>query len=101
MTRATVRSGILALALLAAGCNATGATQRPVQATLAPPTQAPTQGPLLTTPAALRGPWTADIAGTTASSGHWTLLLTESNLSLQNPVGGDPFTLDPVSFTET
>jgi hypothetical protein len=49
----------------------------------------------------MRGTWTADVQGTTASSGIWKLEISASNLSLQNPVGGEPFTLDPTSMTET
>jgi len=91
----------LALAALAAtGCNATGATPIPIRTPV--PTTAPvTAGPVISTPAALRGTWTANIQGTTASSGVWILVISASNVSLQNPVGGEPFTLDPVSMTAT
>jgi hypothetical protein len=91
---------VIGLALAAAACNATGATPIPTRATA--PTAAPaTTAPSISTPPALRGLWTAEVIGTSASSGRWILAITETNISLQNPVGGEPFTLDPVSMTST
>ena len=91
---------LIGLTLAVAACNATGATPIPTRAT--PPTAAPaTTAPSISTPPALRGTWTAEVNGTSASSGLWTLAITETNVSLQNPVGGEPFTLDPVSMTAT
>ena len=86
-------------ALLALGaCNAVAGT--PYAATPASTAgQASAAGRVV--PEALRGTWTADVRGTTASSGTWTLLISESNLALGNPIGGDPFTLDPVSISAT
>ena len=87
-------------ALLALGaCNAVAGTP---YATTAPPssTVAPSGAPVVV-PAALLGTWTADVQGTTASSGTWTLVVAANNLTLHNPVGGDPFTLDPIAITTT
>jgi hypothetical protein len=86
------RSGALVALILAAvavaACNAPAATRLPTSASIE-------------TPAALRGTWTADVRGTSASSGAWKLTITDTNFALQNPVGGDPFTLDPTAVTET
>ena len=89
---------ILLLALVAAACNATGDVPLPT----AGPTAAATasSAPAISTPVDLRGTWTADVQGTTASSGVWTMLISDSNVSLQNPVGGDAFTLDPISMSD-
>ena len=84
---------IIALAFAATGCNATGAT---------PTRPAPvTPAPAVSTPTALRGAWTADVQGTTASSGLWTMTVSESNVLLQNPVNGDLFSIRPTSVTAT
>ena len=91
---------IIALGLIAAACNATGVPPLPKPTTL--PTTGPVSaGPAISTPAAIRGTWTAEVVGTTASSGVWILDVSETNLSLQNPIGGEPFTLDPSSMTST
>ena len=106
-TRVSRRFNWLLLAAAAAAasvvgvaCNATGATPIPTRTATAPPISV-TAAPSISTPADLRGIWTADVQGTTASSGIWRLEISASNLSLQNPIGGDPFTLDPSSMTET
>jgi hypothetical protein len=52
-------------------------------------------------PDAMRGTWTADIENTTASSGVWTLVVNGSDLTLQNPIGGNPFSIDPTAVTTT
>lgn len=53
-------------------------------------------------PAAIQGKWTADVYGTTASSGGWKLEITAGNLFLTNPIpGADPFSLDPKSVTDS
>ena len=91
---------IIALALAAAGCNATGATPIPPVVTQAPTRAPTTPAPVVSTPEALRGSWTADIQGTTASSGIWTLVITESNVMLQNPFG-ELFSVGPTSVSET
>jgi hypothetical protein len=103
MPRTFERSIIAVLALLAAACNATAATPIPPAATQLVVTAAPAATPLpvITTPADLRGTWTADVEGTSASSGIWTLEISRSNLTLQNPVGGDLFSLGPISMSET
>ena len=93
-------AAVAVAAIAATGCNATGATPIPTR-TAPPPTASVTAAPLISTPAALRGTWTADVQGTTASSGVWILEISATNVSLQNPVGGEPFTLDPVSMTAT
>jgi hypothetical protein len=95
--------GLIALALLvvvAAACNATGATPIPTRA--ATTTHAPvTAAPVVVTPEALRGTWTADVQGTTASSGIWTMEISSSNVTLQNPASGDLFSLGPTFVSET
>lgn len=106
MKRNLVTTTFMLVALAAAGCNATGATPSPAPATPPPATpppatQAASPATAITTPAALRGTWTAEITGTTSSSGLWTMVISESNLSLQNPIGGEPFTLNPSSMSET
>lgn len=89
-----------ALTLAAAGCSATAAT--PIPTRTPTPTTAPvTAAPVISTPAALRGTWSAEVRGTTASSGVWVMTISESNISLQNPIGGEPFTLDPSAMTTT
>ena len=61
-----------------------------------------TPGPAVAIPAALRGTWIAKVAGTTATSGAWTLKGTARNLELQNPIAGsDPFALDPSAISAT
>lgn len=100
MTNSRIMLMLGGLVLVAAACNATGAT--PITTPTAPtPTTSITAAPGISTPIALRGTWMADVQGTTASSGVWKLEVSESNVSLQNPVGGDPFTLDPSSMTAT
>lgn len=90
---------LLLVALAGTACNATGETASPSATPVA--SIATSVAPAISTPVALRGTWTAGVEGTTASSGAWTLEITDTNLWLQNPIGGDPFTLDPVSMTDT
>ncbi|MBI3745472.1 MAG: hypothetical protein HY264_02890 [Chloroflexi bacterium] len=54
-----------------------------------------------TIPAALRGTYTADIEGTTATSGVWTLTITETDVLITNPHSSEPFSVDPHEVTET
>ncbi len=89
---------ILLLALVAAACNATGDEPGPTAGPTALATAS--SAPAISTPIDLRGTWTADVQGTTASSGVWTMLISDSNVSLQNPIGGDAFTLDPISMSD-
>lgn len=91
--------GLLLFAFAATACNATGETDAPTRTPA--PSITTSVAPAVSTPVAMRGTWTADVQGTSSSSGAWTLEITESNLALTNPVGGDPFTLDPVSMTDT
>jgi hypothetical protein len=100
MRRARARTALLFCTVSGAACNATGVAPLPTRAPTATPAPAATAGAVVNVPAALRGTWTADVQGTTASSGLWTLTISDSNLALTNPVGGDPFTLDPTSITE-
>lgn len=103
MTRPFALPIVAVLALVATACNATGAKPLPTATATPVATAAPAATPLpaITTPADLRGTWTADVEGTTASSGIWTLNISESNLTLQNPVGGDLFSLGPTAISET
>jgi hypothetical protein len=96
-------AGLLLTIAIAAACNATGAKPLPTATAIPVTTAAPAATPLpaITTPADLRGTWTADVEGTTASSGIWTLNISASNLTLQNPVGGDLFSLGPTAISET
>jgi hypothetical protein len=54
-----------------------------------------------TTPPDLRGTYTADIEGTTATSGVWTLVITETDVLITNPNSNEPFSVDPHEVTET
>ena len=54
-----------------------------------------------TVPAALRGTYTADIEGTTATSGVWTLTITETDVLITNPNSSEPFSVDPHEVTAT
>jgi hypothetical protein len=103
MTRPFALPIVAALALAAGGCNATGATPLPTATTAPLATAAPQSTPLpaITTPADLQGTWTSDVEGTSASSGIWTLTISNSNWTLQNPVGGDLFSIGPIAVTET
>ena len=96
-------AALLLTIAIAAACNATGAQPLPTATAIPVTTAAPAATPLpaITTPADLRGTWTADVEGTTASSGIWTLNISESNLTLQNPVEGDLFSLGPTAISET
>ena len=89
MKRALALIALLLTTFAVAACNASAATPMP------------TATPPLATPEALRGTWTADVTGTSASSGAWKLTISDTNFSLQNPIGGDPFTLDPTAVSET
>ena len=86
------------LALVAAACNATGDVPGPTAGPTASATAS--SAPAISTPVDLRGTWTADVQGSTASSGVWTMLISDSNVALQTPVGGDAFTLDPISMSD-
>ena len=91
----------LAAALLVIGCAARSPSS---PLATAAPTASATSAPSVasvTIPDALRGEWTAEVTGTTASSGLWVLRITESNVFLKNPVpSGDFFSLDPTSVTD-
>ncbi len=93
----------LAVALAAAACNATGAPPLPTATPVPIPSKATpaTPAPVVVTPDDLRGSWTANVQGTTASSGLWTLEISSADLMLQNPVGGDLFSLGPTLVSET
>ena len=100
MLPAVTRATLLVMVLIATGCNATGVAPLPT-ATSTPVATATTAPAAITTPAALRGTWSAAVVGTSASSGVWKLIVSDSNVALQNPIGGEAFTLDPTVFTET
>jgi hypothetical protein len=103
MTRLFAIPIVAVLALATTACNATGAKPLPTATTTPVTTAAPPATPLpaITTPVDLRGTWTADVEGTTASSGIWRLEISSSNMTLQNPVGGDLFSLGPIAVSET
>ena len=93
----------LLLAMAATACNATGApplatpTSVPVSTARTPATAAP----VVVTPMDMRGTWTANVQGTTASSGIWMMEISSSNMTLQNPIGGDLFSIGPSFVSET
>ncbi|MEO8272696.1 MAG: hypothetical protein ABI620_01350, partial [Chloroflexota bacterium] len=93
----------LLLVLAAAACNATGvpALPTPTAVPISTPFTPASATPVVVTPVNMRGTWTADVQGTTASSGIWTLEISSSNMTLQNPVGGDLFSIGPISVSET
>lgn len=93
----------LVLAISAAACNATGVPPLPTATAVPVATRATpsTPAPVVVVPEDLRGTWAANVQGTTASSGLWTLEISSSNLMLQNPVGGDLFSLGPTLVSET
>lgn len=97
--RGLVLGGLL-LAVVAVGGCAVKATPSPT-----PPPAATPAGPAAsntrTTPPDLRGTYTADIEGTTASSGIWTLTITETDVLITNPRSTEPFSVDPHEVTET
>jgi hypothetical protein len=102
MTPRFITMALIALSLALLACNATGATQIPV--TTAGPTVSTTVATAaepLSAPAVLRGRWTANVQGTTAASGLWTMTISEGNVTLQNPVNGDLFSLGPTAISET
>ena len=86
--------------VLAVGGCAVKATASP---TASAATAAITVGPSnpVTTPPDLRGTYTADIEGTTATSGVWTLTITETDVLITNPHSTEPFSVDPHEVTET
>ena len=50
---------------------------------------------------ALQGTWKATVENTTASSGSWQLRVTANDMLLQNPVGGDEFSIQPIALTDS
>jgi len=54
----------------------------------------------LTVPAALIGSYAAEVSGTTASEGTWKMYITSDDVTLQNPVGGEPFSVGATSLTD-
>jgi hypothetical protein len=69
------------------------------------PTVRPTATPVprsVVIPEAFRGTWTSDMNGTSASSGTWTLRITEHDAELRNPIAGSGaefFSLNPDAAT--
>jgi len=59
--------------------------------------------PAVSIPAAMLGTWTANVEGTTATSGTWTLRASAHDLELKNPHGTDDafFSLNPTSADGT
>jgi hypothetical protein len=61
-----------------------------------------TPAPVVVIPAALRGTWTSNVQGTTATSGVWRLVASSNDLALGNPKPySDPFPLNPTAITPT
>ena len=97
--RGLVLGGFLLAALAVGGC-AVKPTPSPTAATI-PATASAGPSNAATTPPSLRGTYTADIEGTTASSGIWTLTITETDVLITNPRSTEPFSVDPHEVTET
>lgn len=52
-------------------------------------------------PESLQGTWKGMLEGTTASSGRWTLTITENEMLLTNPhPGSDPFPIGLTAITD-
>lgn len=98
--------GVLVAVVALGGCS--GGPGRPTNS-VSQPTEAPsasTAGADSTTfglvvPASLLGTYEAAVIGTTASSGIWKLEIKPWDLLLTNPIGGDPFSIDPVAIDAT
>ena len=93
-------AGILVATLLLAGCGSAGAAQgqQAAAATAAPVTES------VQIPEALLGTWKADVIGTSASSGTWTLRITADDMELLNPIAtseDEYFSINPKTITDT
>ena len=97
--RGLVLGGFLLAALAVGGC-AVKPTPSPTAATI-PATASAGPSNAATTPPSLRGTYTADIEGTTASSGVWTLTITPTDVLITNPRSTEPFSVDPHEISET
>ena len=72
-----------------------------VAATNPPPLATPSSTPLpvVAMPSNLQAKWKSIVRGTTASSGECELQITPNDMLLQNPGGGDQFSLEPIAIT--
>lgn len=97
--RGQVLGGLFLAVLALGGCAVKGTPSPTAPAPTAATTVVPSN--LGTTPPDLRGTYTADIEGTTATSGVWTLTITETDVLITNPHSTEPFSVDPREVTET
>jgi hypothetical protein len=91
--------GLLTLTLIATGC-----AVKPTPGATTPVASAGaslTPSAKLVTPGDLRGTYTADVEGTTASSGVWTLTITATDVLITNPGDTTPFSVDPTDLSES
>ena len=102
IARRLARPGAAALValLLLAGCGSAGGVpgQQAAAATAAPPAVA------LQIPDELLGTWKADVTGTSASSGTWTLRITADDMELLNPIAtsdDEYFSINPKTISDT
>ena len=99
--------GLLLATLAVGGCSAgPGRPSRSVSPAAVEPTPAtavpsPSTVGGLVVPSELRGSYRASVVGTTASEGAWKLDISASDLLLTNPIGGDPFSIDPTGIDAT
>ena len=93
-------TGVLVALLLLAGCGSAGAAQgqQAAAATAAPAAET------VRIPDALLGTWKADVIGTSASSGTWTLRITADDMELLNPIAtseDEYFSINPKTISDT
>jgi hypothetical protein len=98
--------GVLVAMVAIGGCS--GGPGRPTSSVSQPTSEASASTPgnlstagILVVPASLIGTYEASVVGTTASSGIWKLEIKPWDLLLTNPVGGDAFSIDPVTVDAT
>jgi len=93
------------LAASTAGCAGPGAASPAPTPTPAPQLTATAlvsmAPPALAIPQVLQGLWTASVSGTTATSGAWKLNVTTTDMLLQNPIGEDEFSINPIAATDS
>ena len=93
-------AGVLVALLLLAGCGSAGGVpgQQAAAATAAPSAAA------LQIPEALLGTWEADVVGTSASAGTWTLRITADDMELLNPIAtseDEYVSINPKTISDT
>lgn len=94
LLRLTVGGAIIIAALALVACARIGS------ASPSAPSATATR-PAVSIPAALQGTWMANVSGTTASSGAWTLIITADDMQLKNPLGTESFSIHPLDVTDS